>query len=171
MRLIERLLNRTPAARPAAALYQSVVAAGRAPHWYVAGGVPDTLEGRFDIITAVLAVVLVRTEADPAGGALAAQLTECFVDDMDPQLREIGVGDVGVGKAMGKMVSLLGGRLGAYRDGLRSGDLNSALVRNLYGGTAPAPEAAAHVAERLMALHVALAGQPLDALAAGHLPA
>src|SRR5205823_30948 len=82
-----------------------------------------------------------ETEADAA--ALQAHLTERFVDDMDGQLRQMGIGDIVVGKHIGKMMSMLGGRLGAYRDGLAAGDLAPALVRNLYRGEAPASAALA----------------------------
>ena len=90
-------------------LYNAVVTRGRAEHWYVDGGVPDTLEGRFDTIATVLAFVLLRLESEPAATPLSVQLTERFVDDMDSQLRQIGIGDLVVGKQMGKMMSLLGG--------------------------------------------------------------
>ncbi|WP_438827089.1 ubiquinol-cytochrome C chaperone family protein, partial [Sphingomonas bacterium] len=138
-------------------LYQAVVARGREPHWYLAGAVPDTLDGRFDMIAAVLTVVLLRLETDPAGAATAAWVTERFVDDMDGQLREIGIGDIIVGKHMGRMMAMLGGRLGAYRDGLAAGDLAPALVRNLYRGEPPAADAVAHVAAALTALSRSLA--------------
>ena len=151
-------------------LYNAVVLRGRAPHWYVEGGVPDTLDGRFDMIAAVLAAVLLRLETDPAGAATAARVTERFVDDMDGQLREIGIGDIVVGKHVGRMMSMLGGRLGAYRDALAASDLAPALVRNLYRGAAPAPDAVAHVAAALTALSRGLAATPLAAVIAGELP-
>jgi cytochrome b pre-mRNA-processing protein 3 len=151
-------------------LYNAVVARGRAEHWYVAGGVPDTVDGRFDMIAAVLAMVLLRLETQPQAAALSAHLTERFVDDMDGQLRQLGMGDMVVGKHIGKMMSMLGGRLGAYRDGLAAGDLAPALVRNLYRGQAPAAEAVAHVASALTALRTDLEGVPLDRLTAGDLP-
>ena len=151
-------------------LYNAVVGRGRADHWYVAGGVPDTVDGRFDMIAAVLAMVLLRLETQPQAAALSAHLTERFVDDMDGQLRQLGMGDMVVGKHIGKMMSMLGGRLGAYRDGLAAGDLAPALVRNLYRGEAPAPEALAHVAAALTALRTDLEGVPLDRLTAGDLP-
>jgi cytochrome b pre-mRNA-processing protein 3 len=82
----------------------------------------------------------------------------------------MGIGDIVVGKHIGKMMSMLGGRLGAYRDGLAAGDLAPALVRNLYRGQAPAAEAVAHVASALTALRTDLEGVPLDRLTAGDLP-
>lgn len=151
-------------------LYNAVVMRGRAEHWYREGAVPDTIDGRFDMIATVLALVMLRMEAEPAGGEPAARLAERFVDDMDGQLREIGIGDIIVGKHIGKMMSMLGGRLGAYRDGLAGGDLDGALMRNLYRGAAPAPDALAHVRGSLLDFNAALAGVPIAVLLAGELP-
>ena len=155
----------------ATALYAAVVEKARAPHWYQAGAVADTIDGRFDAIAAILSLTLLRIEADPAGDALGVALAERFVDDMDPQLREIGFGDMVVGKQVGRMMSALGGRLGAYRDALAAGSLDAALVRNLYRDEAPTAEALAHVRGELERFDRALAATPLDALAAGRLPA
>ena len=55
-------------------LYDAVIARARAPHWYVEGAVPDTLDGRFDMVAAVLAMVQLRLETDPAGAAPSAML-------------------------------------------------------------------------------------------------
>nr|WP_308815028.1 ubiquinol-cytochrome C chaperone family protein [Sphingomonas sp. GV3] len=172
MKLWTRLFGRSR--DEALPLYNAIVARGRADHWYLAGGVPDTLDGRFDMIATVLAVVLLRLEeeaqAPEVATPLSVQLTERFVDDMDAQLRQIGIGDLVVGKQMGKMMSLLGGRLGAYRDGFASGDLGPALVRNLYRGAAPGDDALAHVAQALSDFRARLAATPIDHLAAGDLP-
>jgi cytochrome b pre-mRNA-processing protein 3 len=153
-----------------ATLYAAIVAKAREPHWYLAGGVPDTVDGRFDMIAAVLAMAMLRLEDDPAGVPAATHLAEAFVDDMDPQLREIGIGDLLVGKHIGRMMGMLGGRLGAYRDGLAAGDLKPALVRNLYRGEAPDDRALAHVERELLVLGTALAGLDIDRLIAGSLP-
>jgi cytochrome b pre-mRNA-processing protein 3 len=152
------------------ALYQAVVARGREPHWYLAGGVPDTKEGRFDMIATVLATVLLRLEDAPEDAGPAARLAERFVDDMDGQLRQEGVGDIVVGKHVGRMMALLGGRLGAYRDGFAAGDIGPALVRNLFRGAAPEPAALAHVAGALNALREELRAVPIGELADGALP-
>ncbi len=173
MGLWQRLAGRK-AENPASALYQAVVARGREAHWYEAGGVPDTVNGRFDMIASVLAIVLLRMEAEPAAAEPSARLIECFVDDMDGQLRQIGIGDVVVGKRMGKMMGLLGGRLGAYREGMMDpsgGAFEDALLRNLYRGETPGDEGLAHSAAELRRLHAALAGIELDALLAGRLAA
>lgn len=151
-------------------LYAAVVARARDPDWYLAGGVPDTIDGRFDMVATVLALVLLRLEGEPAGLAASAPLTERFVTDMDGQLREIGIGDVVVGKHMGRMMGALGGRIGAYRDGLAAGDLSPALVRNLYRGDAPDTAALDHVTRRLTTLAGALRGVPVADLLGGRLP-
>jgi cytochrome b pre-mRNA-processing protein 3 len=152
------------------ALYQAVVARAREHHWYVEGAVPDTVDGRFDVVAAVLSLVLLRLESEAAGAQPAVHLAERFVDDMDPQLREIGIGDLVVGKHVGRMMAALGGRLGAYREALAAGDLRPALIRNLYRGAAPAPAALDHAAGALSELHAALASASVATLVGGQLP-
>ncbi|MEO7170883.1 MAG: ubiquinol-cytochrome C chaperone family protein [Sphingomonas sp.] len=151
-------------------LYTAIVARAREPHWYEAGAVPDTIDGRFDMVATALSFVLLRLEDDPVAAGPSAKLTERFVEDMDGQLREIGIGDIVVGKHIGKMMSMLGGRLGAYREGLATGDIAPALVRNLYRGTAPDDAALAHVCDSVMAFHAGLATKSLPDLLAGDLP-
>lgn len=162
-----RLLGERP--EEALPLYNAVVLRAREPHWYVAGAVPDMVDGRFDMVTAVLCMVLLRLEAEPGGGEAGARLTERFVDDMDGQLRQIGIGDIIVGKRVGQMMGMLGGRLGAYRDGLAAGDLGPALGRNLYRGQLPDDAAQAHVAGALMALRDRLATTPIARMMEGAL--
>lgn len=148
-------------------LYNAVVAHARQPHWYMDGAVPDTVDGRFDTIAAVLSMVLLRLETESDGAQPAAHLTERFVDDMDQQLREIGIGDITVGKHVGKMMAALGGRLGAYRDALAAGDLRPALVKNLYRGAPPDPAALDHVARSLTDWRERLATVPMARVLAG----
>lgn len=172
MNLFQRLFSRQPdprqALRPA---YEAVVARGRAPAWYL-DGVPDTLDGRFEMIAAVLAHVLLRLEADPAMAQPSVHLTELFVDDMDSQLRLSGTGDLIVGKQVGKMMSALGGRLTVYREADGSVDaLRAIVLRNLWGGDEAHQAAAARAAERLAAFAAALAPLSADALLSGQLPA
>jgi cytochrome b pre-mRNA-processing protein 3 len=154
----------------ASALYGVVVARARQPHWFMTGQAPDTVDGRFDMIAAVLAMVMLRLEGEPAGVPVATHLAEAFVDDMDPQLREIGIGDILIGKHIGRMMGMLGGRLGAYRDALAADDLKPALIRNLWRGEAPEAAALAHVETGLLELRAALATTSVDALVAGDLP-
>ncbi|TPG16641.1 ubiquinol-cytochrome C chaperone [Sphingomonas koreensis] len=153
-----------------AALYEAIVARARAPHWYLAGGVPDSVDGRFDMVAAILSLVLLRLEGDPDGPAPSALLAERFVRDMDGQLRELGIGDIVVGKHIGKMMGMLGGRLGAYRDGLAGGDLDGAITRNIYRGAAPSAAALAEVRDGLITFRDSLAATPTPDLLAGKLP-
>ena len=129
-------------------LWHAVVAGARAPGWYAEHGIADTVGGRFDAITMVLSVVLLRMEGEEALKAPSVLLTELFVTDMDGQLRESGVGDLVVGKHIGRLMSVLGGRLGAYREALASADpaaLEAAVARNvsLNEGASPAGVAGA----------------------------
>ena len=102
-------------------LWHRIVEVAREPKWYAELGVADTVAGRFDAVTLVLALVLLRMEREEALIAPSVRLTELFVDDMDGQLRQSGVGDLIVGKRMGKLMAVLGGRLGALRDALPQG--------------------------------------------------
>lgn len=138
MGLLDRLFGtRGPdprdAFRPA---YARIVERARRPQWYLAG-VPDTLDGRFDVLSTIVSLTLLAWERDPARTTDGSRLTELFVDDMDGQLRQIGVGDMIVGKHVGRMMSALGGRLQALRD---AGDdveaLKGVATRNLLGGDA-----------------------------------
>lgn len=150
-------------------LYNAVVAEGRQPHWYIDGAVPDTLDGRFDMIVAVLAQVLIRLEAQ-GGTQDSVWLTETFIDDMDGQLRQEGIGDVVVGKHIGRMMSALGGRVSAYRDALTGqADLTEALRRNLYRGAPVTDAAIAHVEGGLRQRWTRLGCLTRDALLSGDL--
>jgi cytochrome b pre-mRNA-processing protein 3 len=143
------------------------VAAARDPDWYLAGEVPDTYDGRFDKVALVVAYVTIRLE-QLNEIQLCADLTERFITDMDGTLRQDGIGDQVVGKHIGRMVSALGGRLGAYRDaGADDAALAEALRRNLWRGAAPGEDAVAHVIARIRRLEARLAATPAAALAAG----
>ena len=147
MALFDRLLGRKSPEANLRPLWHRVVEVAREPGWYAHCGVADTVPGRFDCITLVLSAVLIRMERDLALRNAAARLTELFVSDMDGQLRQGGVGDLMVGKQMGKLMQALGGRLDAYRAALAdAGDaaLLEAVGRNvtLIEGTNPAAVAA-----------------------------
>jgi cytochrome b pre-mRNA-processing protein 3 len=152
-------------------LWQAVVAAARAPHWYREGAVPDTLDGRFDMVSLVMALVLHRIDEDPAQVRAGVELTELFVSDMDGQMRQIGFGDMVVGKQIGRMVGALGGRLGAYRAADGSDELRAGLIRNLWRGQEPDGAALAFVMAQVAALRTALkAMQVNDLIVADRLP-
>ena len=151
------------------ALYAAAVAAARAPFLYAELGVPDTLDGRFDLVSVYAALLIRRLRAAPAPGpALAQAVFDAMFSDMDVTLRELGVGDLSVGKRVRTMWEAFHGRAAAYEPLLAAGDaagLAEALVRNVWRG-APAPGAPA-LARRILAEDAALARQALDRLAAG----
>ncbi|MFM5917697.1 MAG: ubiquinol-cytochrome C chaperone family protein [Novosphingobium sp.] len=134
MGLFNRLLGRREEETNLRPLWHRVVEVAREPQWYAHGGIADTVPGRFDAITLVLSLFLLRMEASEATRGETARLTELFVSDMDGQLRQSGVGDVVMGKHMGKLMSAFGGRLDAFREGLAAADdakLIAAIKRNV----------------------------------------
>lgn len=169
MSLLSRLFS--PPSPPLADLWHAIVALAREPGWYVQHQVADTIDGRFDMVALVACLVLLRFERDGEMGAHAV-LTERFVEDMDGSLRDIGIGDMVIGKHMGRVIGALGGRLGGYRAALAADApadaLAEALARNVYRGNPPqgAPEALAH-AVRALAARIDRA--PLEQLKAGRL--
>ena len=171
MSILSRLFAKTDPREAMRPLYNAVVMRGREAHWYADGAVPDTLDGRFDMIAGVLSFVLLRLEQEADRKQESVWLTEIFVDDMDGQLRQIGIGDMIVGKHIGKMMSALGGRLSAYRSALTGTDgLEEALLRNLYRGNAPGAHEVRHVAQSLAAFWEALQVTPAEPLLEGRLP-
>lgn len=145
-------------------LWHRTVELARDPRWYAGGGVADTVPGRFDAITLILVAVLLRMEREEALVAPSVRLTELFVDDMDGQLRESGVGDLVVGKHIGRLVSVLGGRLGAMREALAQTDdgaLMEAIARNVSLGTNGNPAAIAALVRGLVAALDATSGEDL----------
>lgn len=166
MALFDRIFRRASDPRDALRpLWHAVVARARAKHWYTDGAVPDTLDGRFDMVALVLTLVLLRIEDDPEHSRDAVFLTEIFVDDMDGQMRQIGFGDMIVGKQIGQIMSALGGRIGAYRIGADDpAAMEAALLRNLYRGDVPEPQAVAHVMAEAAELRAALVAMPVAQL-------
>src|SRR5689334_18175095 len=156
--MVFRLFRRDPQAATIAALYGAIVAQARNPVLYLAYGVPDTPEGRFDMVVLHLALLCVRLRREgEAAQALSQGVFDMFCRDMDHNLREMGISDVRVPKTMRKLAEAFYGRLDAYDRALAAdGDeaLVDTLVRNVLGGAADgaprlaryAREAAQHVA-------------------------
>lgn len=168
-KLFSRLMGRDAEREALLPLYRAIVTAARLPVWYRAGKVPDTIDGRFDMIATILSLVLIRLEREgDRAMAASARLTETFVDDMDGQLRQQGIGDIVVGKHVGRMMGALGGRLGAFRDGLTGeGDLDGAIGRNLLRVDTPDPGAVAVLRDGIVSLYAALEATPVDELLDG----
>jgi cytochrome b pre-mRNA-processing protein 3 len=169
MSLLSRLLQ--PKAPPLMALWEAAVAEARQPIWYTKHAVADTVDGRFDMVALVTALVLLRLEREEQRQE-TAWLTERFVDDMDGSLRQIGIGDMVIGKHVGKAVGALGGRLGAYRRALASADrqaaMADAIVRNVFRGD-DADARAPGLADAALALDARIGAVPMAELLAGRL--
>ena len=165
------LFRRRPHERAGFALYTAAVQAARDPELFGAHGVPDTLEGRFDLVALHTALLVRRLHRapDPRGPALAQAVFDAMFADMDMNLREMGVGDMSIGKRVKVMWEAFHGRAIAYEKALEAGDaaaLAAALARNVWAGTPP-DGAAERLAGHAMALDATLAAQPLEAFLAG----
>ncbi|MEW9855821.1 ubiquinol-cytochrome C chaperone family protein [Novosphingobium sp. M1R2S20] len=171
MSFIARLFGRKIDDRaPVRPLWHRVVEVAREKRWYAELGLADTVPGRFDTITLVLALVILRMEREESLRVLSARLTELFVDDMDGQLRQAGVGDVVVGKRMGRLMSVLGGRIGALREALVAADPRSALIPVLERNATLLEDAdKGALAEAVLALADEIEAVSADDLLAGRL--
>ena len=125
-------------------LYQSVVRQARNETFYGRYGVPDTLDGRFEMIALHAFLLLHRLKRDnPEAAALSQSFYDVFFADMDRSLREMGAGDLGVGRRVRRMAEAFAGRIAAYEKGIAATGneiLAEALRRNLYGTVAAVPD-------------------------------
>jgi cytochrome b pre-mRNA-processing protein 3 len=168
-------LFRKPPPPPMAALHARAVEAARRPDWYLAGQVPDTLDGRFDMLALVTALIVLRLQADPDPAARQAEadLADRFAADIEGNFREMGVGDLSISKEVGRAVGALEGRIAAYRAALADPDpaaLEAALARNLWRGEPPGAAARGWVAAEVRALAARLQRTPLPQLLDGRAP-
>jgi cytochrome b pre-mRNA-processing protein 3 len=163
--------RRKPHERAGFALYAAAVAAARDPWFYTALGVPDTLDGRFDLVGLHAALLIHRLQDDAAPGPeLAQAVFDAMFSDMDQNLREIGVGDLSVGKRVRAMWEAFHGRARAYASALDADDpaaLAAALARNVWRGAPDDEGAARALAVYARRQFVALRRQGLGDLAAG----
>lgn len=165
------MFRRRPHERAGFELYGAAVGAARSPALFAALGVPDTVEGRFDLVSLHVGLVIrrLRADSDARGAPLAQAVFDAMFADMDQNLREMGVSDLSVGKRVRGMWEAFHGRALAYEAALDSADpdaLPMALERNVWRGEAPVGAAARLAAvARAQATH--LAGQGTDAMAAG----
>lgn len=158
-------------------VYGRLMTAARNPAFYESLGMPDTLDGRFDMVVIHMALVLrrlssVTPDAAPDKTAPTAQLAQALFDlmfrDMDRTLREIGVSDLKVGKEVKKMVRAYYGRALAYETGLKSGSLDKALRENAYRAVVdPDPAQVAALAAYMRRVADHLAGLTEERLLAG----
>lgn len=169
--MILSLFRKTPSREPVYAVYAAIVAQSRQPVFYAEWGVPDTVTGRFDMISLHLALLFRRLrEESPAARAFSQSLFDLFFQDMDRSLREMGAGDLAVPKKIQKMGSVFYGLLQRVAEALDAGDrgaLAAVLARNVLGGSPGArPD---DLAAYLVAESERLAAIPAAAIAGGRL--
>lgn len=169
-RMLDRLTGLAATTDPREALrplWHQCVGLSRDPRWYRELGVADSMEGRFDMLSLVMAMAMLRLEQVEGAHGEPALLTELFVEDMEGQLRESGIGDPTVGKHVGNMVSALGGRLGALREaGADAAALEAIVARNV---TMADETKVAELAREVGQLAAHIGGLQDDALLAGRI--
>jgi cytochrome b pre-mRNA-processing protein 3 len=156
--------------RRGAELFDALTKIAREPHWYVEGRVPDTLDGRFAVLATVTALALVRLESEEGtGDAISVALTERFVEVMESEHRELGMGDPTLGRTVRKLVGALSRRTDRWRAAV-SGDAEwtPAARESLHKGAVP-PDALAHCEAALERLWAKLRSSDAGAIAQGRI--
>jgi cytochrome b pre-mRNA-processing protein 3 len=142
------------------------------PWLFLTFGVPDTLQGRFEMLSLHLFPLLHRLMHDPGDDPeLARLISEAFVNDMDAAMREMGVGDVTVPKRMKKLYASFAGRISAYKTALQGGEeaMAAAVARNVFPDDAP-DRRAFDLGRYTLAAVAALRDAPLEGVRRGELP-
>jgi len=169
--MILSLFRKNTATAPVYAVYSAIVAQSRQPRFYAEWLVPDTVTGRFDMISLHMALLFRRLRAETGEQKQFSQAVfDLFFKDMDRSLREMGVGDLGVPKRIQKMGNIFFGLLAALNEAMDRHDspaLQAVLSRNIFNG-ASGPHVEA-LAEYLLAEDRALADQPATAITGGAL--
>ncbi|MEO8883030.1 MAG: ubiquinol-cytochrome C chaperone family protein [Devosia sp.] len=164
------LFRKSASTEPVYALYAAIVAQSRQPRFYAEWGVPDTVTGRFDMISLHLALVLRRLRADKDAKVFSQALFDLFFKDMDRSLREMGAGDLAVPKKIRKMGAIFYGLLASLDTALtadKPAEVEAVLLRNIYAG--PDEPGASPLANYLIEEARRLALLPSDRIVAGHL--
>lgn len=165
------LFRRKPRPIAAHALYGEIVRAARSETFFARWGVPDTLDGRFEMIALHAFLALRRLKAAPEAAGFSQELFDIMFADLDRNLREMGASDLGVGRQVKAMAQSFFGRIRAYERGLAGEEnLEQALKRNLFGTAEPAPAQLAASASYLRRQEAALARAPVEDLLRGELP-
>lgn len=152
--------------------YEHITQAARRPAFYADMGVPDTVLGRFELLTVMLILYFRRTaQSTRSGQEIAQEIIDCFFEDIDHSIRELGVGDVGVPKRVKKFARMYYGRLESYAAALDQRDalaLGAALRRNIWPDATDAPDMS-DLARYMMDTETQLKAQTEDVIAAGDL--
>lgn len=169
MIMLQNLFRIRPRERLGQTLYELAVRQARDPGFYTRLGVADRIDARFELYTlhVLLLVMRLRDEGE-RGGEIGQDLFDTYVSALDNALRELGVGDISVGKKMRKLGEALYGRMMAWETPLRDNDpivLAEGLARNVYESEDPAAGAA--LAAYALNSRVQLGVQTFDAVVAG----
>lgn len=134
--MLRNLFRQRPNERQGDALYALAVEQARQPAFYTALGVTDRIDARFELYTLHVLILFLRLKGDGERGEVAAQkLFDTYISSLDNTLRELGVGDVSVGKKMRKLGESLYGRMNAYEGPLRAEDVDAlaaSLAKNIF---------------------------------------
>lgn len=167
--MFKALFKKDPALEAGRALYAAAVEQARAPVLYRDFGAPDTVEGRFEQVALHVYLIMRRLKGDAAAKKAGQSLFDAMFQNMDDSLRELGVGDLQVGKKVRKLAENFYGRIGAYESALDDdadeGALAEALARNVYG--VEACEDAVALAAYMRRADDYLAAQPAARIANG----
>ena len=162
--MIFNLFRKSPATDAAFDAYRSIVAQSRQEKFYAEWGIPDTVTGRFDMISLHLGMLLRRLKGDPVSRPFVQALVDLFFKDMDRSLRELGITDIGVPRRIEQMGKMFYGLTEVLDVALQSGDaaqVEAVLVKNVYGS---ASAGASTLASYLLDESVRLAAQSTAAL-------
>ncbi|MEE9330100.1 MAG: ubiquinol-cytochrome C chaperone family protein [Parvularculaceae bacterium] len=172
-----RLFKKDKVRESAAELYEDIVHQARKEAFYLDHGIPDTVAGRFDSIALHMFLVLDRLKNQGEQAELFSQrLFDAMFRNMDDSLRELGVGDLSVGKKVRHLAEAFYGRIGAYEKALLSDDpkpqLAAAIAKNILGAPEETPAEADTLADYAIAAKAKLAATSLERLLAGivHFP-
>ena len=168
--MILSLFRKNTATAPVYAIYNAIVAQSRQSRFYADWGVPDTVTGRFDMISLHMALLFRALRSDSTKSkAFSQAVFDLFFKDMDRSLREMGAGDLAVPKKIQKMGGIFFGLLAALNEALDSQNADAVaavLARNIFDETAIGDVPA--LASYVMACDATLAGQADENIMAGH---
>jgi cytochrome b pre-mRNA-processing protein 3 len=171
--MIFNLFRRTLQSDSIASLYGMIVAQARAPAFYQDYGVPDTVDGRFEMVVLHTVLVLRRLDAEPEATRGQGQaLFDVFCRDMDGSLREMGIGDLKVPREMRRMGEAFYGRKAAYEAALATSDtepLMVALTRNIFASPSGPVLGAVRLAAYMRQAERDLAAQGREAFSEGEI--
>jgi len=169
--MILSIFKKSTDSAPVYAVYNAIVAQSRQPVFYADWAVPDTVTGRFDMISLHMALVFRRLRSeDKAVKGFSQAVFDLFFKDMDRSLREMGVGDLSIAKRIQKMGNLFFGLLAAVNEAIDARDmdlLDDVLRRNIYAGVEDPP--ARKLSDYLVAQSEALLDQSIASITAGNL--